>query len=308
MSLNIIIGDIFEISVDAIVVPITLCNKISSKFSKKLYEMAGYNNLMSERIKIGHLNYGKSAVTSGYNLKAKYIIHTAVPSWKNNLNDETEKISECYYNALKCATDICAGSVAFPLLGTGKNGFPKNIVRKMAENVINDFLLKNNSLMKVYLVVTPEVAKNLSEQYGEYKLSAEERYSAYKSKYQSELKASGLSARDYNRKRVDFYLNKYITNKEAIVNTIGWDKSSFSRFITGITHKPKRYKVINLAIQMQLNEEERFEFINCVGYSYPVSDKDRLIESKLSLGFTDFFELNDELCSIDMKYDLTHPD
>lgn len=52
---------------------------------------------MSERIKIGHLNYRKCAVTSVYNLKAKYIIHTTVQSWKNNLDDETEQISECYY-------------------------------------------------------------------------------------------------------------------------------------------------------------------------------------------------------------------
>lgn len=308
MPLNIIIGDIFEMSVDAIAVPAAPRSGTLSEFSSRLYEMAGYDNLMKERIKIGHLSCGKSAVTSGYNLKAKYIIHTAVPSWKNNLDNETEKLSECYCLALKCAVDICAGSVAFPLLGAGANGFPPDIARKLAENVINDFLLKNNSPMHIYLVITPDIANSLSEQYGEYRLSDEERYAAYKSKYQSELKASGLSASSYNRKRVEFYLNKYIVNQEAVANKIGWDKGNLSKFISGQTLKPKRYKIINLAIEMKLNEEERFEFINCTGYSYPVNEKDKLIESKLRSGCTDFLQLNDELCSIDMKYDLTIAD
>lgn len=308
MSLDIIIGDIFEKSVDAIVVPITSCNKISSKFAEKLYKLAGYDNLMNERKKIGHLHCGKSAITSGYNLKAKYIIHTAVPLWKNNLNNETRKIEECYFSALKSANDIRAGSVSFPLLGTGKNGFPKDIVRKIAENVINDFLLKSNSLMKVYLVITPKVAKSLSDKYGEYKLSDEERFSMYKNKYQMELKASELPVDDYNRKRVEFYLNKYIINRESIINTTNWDKSSLSRFISGKTTKPKKDKVISLAIQMGLNEEERFEFINCTGYSYPENEKDWLIESKLSSGCTDFYKLNDELYSINKQYSLSSSD
>ena len=308
MPLNIIVGDIFEMSVDAIVVPITSCNKISSKFAEKLYKMAGYDNLMNERKKIGHLHCGKCAITLGYNLKAKYIIHTAVPLWKNNLSNETKKISECYSLALKSASDIRASSVAFPLLGTGKNGFPKDIVRKIAENIINDFLLENNSLMQVYLVITPNVAENLSDNYGEYKPSNEERFFMYKNKYQIELRASGLSTDDYNRKRVEFYLNKYIPNRETVINTTDWDKSNLSRFISGKTLKPQKHRVISLAIIMDLNEEERFEFIYCTGHQYPVSERDKLIESKLSLGITNFLKLNDVLCSIDMKYDLTRPE
>ncbi len=305
MPLEIIIGDILEKPVDAIVVSAAPIDGKLSGFSHRLYSEAGYDQLMEERRKLGSLSDGKSAVTSGYNLKTKYIIHTFVRSWKNNTKGEAGILSDCYYSALKCAAEIGAGTVAFPILGAGRNRFPLDIARRIAENTIEDFLSKTHSPMLVFLVITPDAATGLSKQYGEYKLSDEERLAAYESKYLSELKASGLSADEYDRNRVDYYLNKYITNQSKAAVEIDWDKGLLSRFRSGITRTPERNRVISLAIYMNLNEEERMEFIRCVGYKYPESEMDHIIEKLLNSGCTDFKTLCDELHKIDDSYDLT---
>ncbi len=299
MPFKIIVGDIFEQETDAIVIPAVPTSGAISKFTKSVYDAAGYDALLSERRKFGHLKKCQAAVTSGCNLKADYVIHIAVPSWNNCLENESEKLAECYRNALRRAESICAASVAFPLLGAAKNGFPVEIAKRIAEKAISEFLADGKPLA-VYLIIVYDTAQKLNEKYGLY-----DRLWGYEKNLENAVISSGMDKTEFNRKKFEEYLYKYIPNAEQLANTIGYNKSSISRLMSKQTSKPKKKNVLAMAIAMELSDEDRYCFVNCAGYKYPEDKRDELIEELMISGNRDFHSINEILINHNAEWSLT---
>ena len=116
-----------------------------------IYEAAGKENLLSARHAIGEVQEGKSFITSGFDLPAKYIIHTVSPLYIDGESGEEEKLRNCYKSALELALENNIRSISFPLVSTGSFGYPMADGLRIAMEEINLFLL-NNSL-DVYVVV-----------------------------------------------------------------------------------------------------------------------------------------------------------
>ena len=299
MPFKIIIGDILEQETDAIVIPAVPTSGAISKFTKSVYDAAGYDALLSERRKFGHLKKCQAAVTSGCNLKADYVIHIAVPSWNNCLENESEQLAECYRNALRRAESICAASVAFPLLGAAKNGFPVEIAKRIAEKAITEFLADGKPLA-VYLIIVYDTAQKLNEKYGLY-----DRLWGYEKNLENAVISSGMDKTEFNRKKFEEYLYKYIPNAEQLANTIGYNKSSISRLMSKQTSKPKKKNVLAMAIAMELSDEDRYCFVNCAGYKYPEDKRDELIEELMISGNRDFHSINEILINHNAEWSLT---
>lgn len=96
---------------------------------------------------------GKAVITSGGNLKARYVIHTVGPIWRGGKNRESELLIEAYKNSLELAISKNFKSIAFPSISTGAYGFPIGIASKIALKNIRDVLKKNTTLEKVVLVL-----------------------------------------------------------------------------------------------------------------------------------------------------------
>ena len=93
---------------------------------------------------------GKAKMTSGYNLPAKYILHTVGPiiQWEVTREDE-ELLAGCYRECMKLAADNGVKSIAFCCLSTGVFRFPQKRAAQIAVRTVKDFLDKDSRIEKV---------------------------------------------------------------------------------------------------------------------------------------------------------------
>lgn len=102
----------------------------------------------------GHLPTGKAVITTGGNLKAKYVIHTVGPIWHGGDSGEAELLASAYRESLRLATEHKLATVAFPSISTGAYGYPLERAAKVALKAVIDFLNGNpGSLKEVALVL-----------------------------------------------------------------------------------------------------------------------------------------------------------
>ena len=150
MPLQIIRQDITKMKVDAIVNTTNEEMVGYSGVDLAVHEGAG-PELDIECRNIAPLGLGSAKITKGYNLDAKYIIHTSGPVWHGGLNGESIILRSCYVESLKLAVENNCKSVAFPLISSGVYGYPKDQVLKFAIQVITEFLFEHE--LMVYLCV-----------------------------------------------------------------------------------------------------------------------------------------------------------
>lgn len=85
---------------------------------------AAGKELKEECMQLRGCDTGYSKITKGYNLPAKYIIHTVGPVWNNGTEKEEEFLESCYFTCLQLATQFQIKTIAFPSISTGAYRFP----------------------------------------------------------------------------------------------------------------------------------------------------------------------------------------
>ncbi len=95
---------------------------------------------------------GEAKITKGYNLSAKYVIHTVGPVWGGGNHSEDELLESCYSNSLKLAVENGIQSIAFPAISTGVYSFLLERATKIALDEVTKFLKKNDEIEKVIIV------------------------------------------------------------------------------------------------------------------------------------------------------------
>lgn len=151
MPFKIVRNDITKMWVDAIVNTANPLPTYGSGVDAAIYRAAGEELLLEERKKIGPMAEGSVAITSGFALPAKYIIHAVSPLYIDGESGEEEKLRSCYKKSLELAAEHHCESIAFPLISTGSFGYPKEEGMRIAADEINAFLLSHDML--IYLVV-----------------------------------------------------------------------------------------------------------------------------------------------------------
>ena len=161
MSFKIVRNDITKIKADAIVNTANPEPVYSAGTDSAVYNAAGAEKLLAERRKIGRIAEGDLAVTPAFDLDAKYIFHTVGPIWQGGDYGEKETVRKCYQNCLNKAAELELESIAFPLLATGTNGFPKPDALLIATSVFGSFLADHE--MDITLVVFDSESFALSD-------------------------------------------------------------------------------------------------------------------------------------------------
>ena len=159
MPFEIVRNDIANMQVDAIVNPASRRVRINPGADRAIHKKAG-PDLLEARRKIGDIAVGDAAVTPAFGLDAKIVIHAPSPIWLDGLKGERGQLVKTYRRCLQLALEHGCESVAFPLMGAGSHGFPKDIALKTALAVFSDFLMEHD--MQVYLVVFGEESYKVS--------------------------------------------------------------------------------------------------------------------------------------------------
>lgn len=96
-------------------------------------------NLLEECQKLHGCKTGGAKITHGYNLKAKYIIHTVGPIYSNADEDE-DNLKSCYINCLNIAKAYCLKSISFCGISTGVYGYPLKDATRIAIKTVKEWL------------------------------------------------------------------------------------------------------------------------------------------------------------------------
>jgi len=102
----------------------------------------------------GRLPTGKAVITTGGNLKAKYVIHTVGPIWHGGNHDEPESLASAYVESLKLAVENKLQNISFPSISTGAYGYPVDEAAGVAlKSVISFLKTETTSLKEVVFVL-----------------------------------------------------------------------------------------------------------------------------------------------------------
>ena len=161
MPFKIVRNDITKMQVDVIVNTANEAPTYSTGTDAAIYQAAGVEELLKAREQIGYMKEGQIAITSGFRLPAKYIIHAVSPRHIDGNSGEEEKLRDCYRKSLALAAEHGCKTIAFPLIATGNFGYPKEEGMRIALDEIHVFLM--NQDMMIYLVVFDAEATKLGK-------------------------------------------------------------------------------------------------------------------------------------------------
>ena len=331
MPLHIIRQDITKINCDAIVNPTNTTLTPGGGVDLSIHNTAG--SLLADRCKeLKTLSVGEAVITPAYDLPCKFVIHTVGPIWKGGHNNEKSLLESCYENSLALAKQHNCETLAFPLISSGTNNFPKNQVLSVAVNAISNFLFENE--MTVFIVVYDNesftISENLFDNVKEYIDDNYVDYNHYRKlncarSYNSKLSDRKISAYDLYSKPILTTSHTASSFKEDLEDMLSHlddgfaltlmklidlkgmsdvecykkanvSKQTWYKILNDKNYKPSKNTVISFAIALKLSLNETNRLLSTVGFVLSKSNPfDIIIEYFIKNSEYDIFKINQTL-------------
>ena len=328
MTFQILHNDITKMNTDAIVNAANSKLLMGGGVCGAIFRAAGKEELQKECEQIKQCPVGHAVITKGYNLKAKYIIHTVGPIYKDGNSNEAKFLRSAYETSLKLAKDYNLKSIAFPLISSGIYGYPKKEALNIAVSTIKEFLADND--MDIYLVVFDRKAVHLSEELYEkiehyindfyedenyrlrdiYSLEIEEIYHD-DCNFQEPI----YETKDFNKRSLERILDnidesfsqmllRLIDEKGKtdveVYKKANMDRKLFSKIRSNKDYNPKKSTALSLAIGLELSLDETKDLLAKAGYTLSPSHKfDLIVEYFIKNKNYDIFIINEALFSFE---------
>jgi O-acetyl-ADP-ribose deacetylase len=162
-SIEIILGDITKQAVEAIVNAANESLLGGGGVDGAIHRAAG-PGLLTECRQLNGCKVGAAKLTSGYQLPAKWVIHTVGPIWRGGQQQEDQLLAGCYRNVLQLAAEHQIRTIAFPAISTGAYGYPLASATRIALTETKQFLRHNDTIRKVIFVCFSEQARQVYQQ------------------------------------------------------------------------------------------------------------------------------------------------
>ena len=336
MPLFMVRNDITLMDTDAIVNAAKNSLLGGSGVDGRIHKAAG-PQLLEECKTLGGCATGQAKITGGYNLKAKYVIHTVGPVWQGGSRGEKQRLESCYKSSLNLAKEYGCESVAFPLISSGVYGYAKDKALSVATEAITAWLSDENNDMDVYIVLFDRAAYSISEKlYSDIASYIDDNYvfahsdrseTVRRRKLMAAImppaeKSAAISedtcctmALEEKRLSLEEYIDSMdegfsatllkLIDQKGLTDVQCYKKANisrkhFSKIRSDEHYKPKKSTAIAFAIALELSVEETEMLLKKAGYALSHSNKfDIIIEYFISCGNYDIFEINRALLAFD---------
>ena len=327
MPLEIIRNDITKMTVDAIVNAANESLLGGGGVDGAIHRAAG-SGLLAECRMLGGCKTGKAKITGGYNLPAKYVIHTVGPVYEDGKHGEKDLLESCYRESLVLAKERNCETVAFPLISSGVYGYPKDQALKVAVDVIGDFLLEND--MTVYIVIFDKATYKISEKlFSDIAEYIDDNYVDEHTDYRRESMRMNAPMQsimadeiceckalfteedlDSKLKQIDESFSQMLLRKidekgmtdAECYKKANIDRKLFSKIRSDVHYKPSKPTAIAFAISLELSLDETEDMLRKAGFALSHSNKfDIIIEYFISKGNYNIFEINEALFAFDQS-------
>lgn len=333
MPFIIIRQDITKMKVDAIVNAANTELKMGGGVCGAIFRAAGAAKLQAACDKLAPIKTGEAVITPGFDLPAKFVIHTAGPVYNKRNPEESEKLlRSAYTTSLRVAVENKCESIAFPLISSGIYGYPKDEALQVATSAIRNFLDEHD--IEVNLVLFDKSAFVISRKLlGEVKSYIDEHYvdtHEVKRRKLLDVERQAISEDDVYLHApafiradapaaVDDPLEDVVGDLDEpfsalllrLIDTKGMtdvevykranlDRRLFSKIRSAKNYMPSKRTAIALAISMRLSLDETDALLGRAGYTLSRAIIfDVIVKYFIVNGKYDIFEINEVLFAYD---------
>ena len=325
MPFYMIRGDITKLQVDAIVNAANNSLLGGGGVDGAIHRAAG-PKLLEECRTLGGCETGQAKLTGGYNLPAKYVIHTVGPIWRGGNRGERELLVSCYRNSLELASKEGCKTLAFPLISAGVYGYPKDQAVQVAVETIQSFLLTHD--VSVTLVLfdrdAATVSKSLFTDISSYidaqfiKEHADQGPECVRREvafYRDAVKGMPMSAGVPGSQKealshIDESFSQMLLRKidaagltdAQYYKKANIDRKLFSKIRNDPHYRPSKPTALAFAIALELDLNETQELLRKAGFTLSHSQKlDIIVEYFILHGNYDIFQINQALFAFDQS-------
>ena len=324
MPFEIIRNDITKVHADAIVNAANSSLLGGGGVDGAIHRAAG-PRLMKECRTLGGCAVGQAKITRGYDLPARYIIHTVGPVWHGGRENEEKLLADCYRNSLALAGQYHLKSIAFPLISSGAFGYPRDKALQTAISAIREFLLRNEEIMVFLVVYETDVFAISGDLFSSIRQYIDDRYiedsfsesiGSIESNYQSYSIESPAAAGKQKRSLADAVKQMDETFSRMLMRLIdergmtdvetykraNIDRKLFSKIRSDVNYRPSKPTVLAFAVALRLNLDETQDLLLKAGFALSYSSKfDIIIRYFIEKGNCDIFEINEALFAFDQS-------
>lgn len=332
MGFRIVHGDILDFKADAIVNPTDRWYSGGGGVDYQIHNAVG-PALRKSTSRLSQLHLGEAKVTDGFNLKARYIIHTSAPHWHGDEYLAETLLGSCYRNSIATARLLGCRSIAFPLIGSRGKRTPKEIALTTAIDAIYECIDEKDDIDVTLLIynekadsrydellesVQSYIAENYEpedEELAEFDESMlcsdvvadESPYMLPRSRDIQDLidhptqgHLDEIELDDDFATTLSYYIDKSGLKQSDIYDQLEMSKTGFWKILKGKVN-PNRLTVFALAIALKLDLDQTQDLLMKAGYAINRSSvQDMVLASLITKGIYDRNIIDDLLYDLDL--------